>query len=430
MNENVSKNLYKYFTKVVHQNIWLFLLPILSIHLLVLGEYINRHKSIMQMNQEARQAMERLIIRAGHFMKPADFKIMLEELDNTGIHLGDYKLTFSLMESSTRNLQNLSLLNSWHTDDTTANFYYLLQNGQWLHYTESPVSSSFDLPLWIVLFEMLIIGLIVFYFWSGSRFTVPLKNFKLSAERFGVDLNTELFTEYGPSIVRETADAMNKMQKRIQDLINSRTQLLAAISHDLRTPITRLKLRAQFIQDLEQSEKIIQDLDEMDAMITEILIFARNDVSLEKKIKFDINALLFSICCGFIDRGYSINMNLNQGNVSFFGRSIALKRTFTNLIENAIKYAGQAYVTLKQDGNQIIISVEDDGPGIASEELEKVLKPYYRAINTADQNNVGTGLGLTIADDVVKSHNGTLDLKNRDQQGLSATIVLPINQEL
>lgn len=430
MNGNTSKNLYKYFAKIVHQNIWLLLLPILSIHLLVLGEYINRHKSIMQMNQEARQAMERLIIRAGQFMKPADFKIMLEELDSTGINLGDYKLTFSLMESSSANLQKSNPFDNWHVDNSTANFYYLLQNGKWLHYTESPASSSFDLPLWIVLFEMLIIGLIVFYFWSGSRFTVPLKNFKLSAERFGDGLNTEFFSEYGPSVVREAADAMNKMQRRIQDLINSRTQLLAAISHDLRTPITRLKLRAQFLHDSEQSEKVIQDLDEMEVMITEILIFARNDVALEKKIKFDINALLLSVCYGFIDRGYSINMTLNQGNISFFGRSIALKRTFTNLIENAIKHAGHAHVTLIQIDDKIIITVEDNGPGIPEEELEKVLLPYYRSVNTGSQNNIGTGLGLTIADDVVKSHNGVLVLKNRDQQGLQAAIILPLHQEL
>ena len=224
---------------------------------------------------------------------------------------------------------------------------------------------------------------------------------------------------------------MNNMQRRIQDLMNSRTLLLAAISHDLRTPITRLKLRAQFIQDAEHSEKIIQDLDEMEAMIIEILSFAKNDVALEKITKFDINALLLSVCYSFIDRGYSITMNWNQSNISFFGRSIALKRTFINLIENAIKYAGQAQVTLLQNNDQIIIVVEDNGPGIPEEDLQKVIQPYYRSIHAANSNKTGVGLGLTIVDEVVKSHNGMLILANRKPMaGLQATIILPSDQEV
>ena len=172
-------------SKIINQNIWLLLLPLLSLHLLVLGEYIKRHKTIMEMNQEARQAMERLIIRDSQFMDPTDFRIMLKEIDSTGVSLGDYKLTFSLMDSPIINAKNSEIFHRNRQNNTSINSYYLLHNGKWLRYTESPSGSIFDLPLLIVLFEIIIIGLITFYFWSGNRFIVPLKNFKLSAERFG-----------------------------------------------------------------------------------------------------------------------------------------------------------------------------------------------------------------------------------------------------
>lgn len=325
---------------------------------------------------------------------------------------------------------SLSLVNGPYVDsrrsadDSNANFYYLLNHGEWLHYTESPTNSFYDLPLLIVLFEMLSIGLVIFYFWAGSRFMTPLKNFKLSTERVGIDLNNHFLIESGPAIIRETADAMNKMQQRIQDLINSRTQLLAKISHDLRTPITRLKLRTQFLTSQEQVEKFTQDLDEMDMMITEILSFAHHDVATEKNIKFDLNALLLSVCFDFIDRGHPVQTNCNQGNIPFCGRPIAIKRALVNLIENAIKYAGQADVQIIQTEENISIIIEDNGPGIPEDELEKVFRPYYRSTTT--QNINGAGLGLTIVYDVIHSHQGAISLTNRNEHGLQVKIILPL----
>jgi signal transduction histidine kinase len=421
MKRYVDGCFYTLLIKTIYANKWLLFLPLLLTHLLVLGECINHHKNLVEINEKASHAMERLVIHAGQLMSLRDFKVILTEIDSTGIHVGDYKLTFSVVEFRPLNP---------YVKNKVLDFYYPLRDGQWLHYTVTPTINFFDFPLWMALFEMLVITLIVLYFLWRSKFVVSLKNFKLSAERIGHDFNPEFFQGHGgPPIVRETADAVNKMQQRIHDLINSRTQLLATISHDLRIPITRLKLRAQFVQDTEQSDKIIQDLDEMEAMITEILGFARNDVAIEKKIKFDINALLLSVCCFFIDRGYSVEMSLNPGNVLFFGRLVALKRVFINLIENSMRYAEQVSVSLMQTNEQIIITVEDRGPGIPEEELEKVLQPYYRLENSASRNNVGVGLGLTIVSEIVKFHEGTLSLMNCDQGGLRVTIILPMVEE-
>lgn len=360
----------KKIIKIIHRYNWLLILLLIFSHLFIISKFISRHNQAVKRNEETRHAMQMLSIRANQFMSPIDFKAGFPE----------------------------------------------------------PLKHSFfNLPLLIVLFEILMNGLIIFYFWSKNRFIAPLENFKLSAERVARDLNADLCVESSSALVQETADAMHKMQRRIQDLINSRTQLLAAISHDLRTPITRLKLRAQFLTDAEHAKKIMEDLDEIDLMISEILSFARHDMAAEKSIKFDLKALLLSVCYSFIDRGYPIEMKLCYANMPFFGRSIALKRTFINIIENAIKYAGHAQVALSQADESIIIIIEDTGPGVPEAELEKVFQPYYRAATS--QRSPGTGLGLTIAYDVIHSHNGTVSLKNRTEGGLHVKIILPSIRE-
>ncbi len=415
--DHPRRDLRFFFTPIIPQRMWLLLILTLGIHLLILGAYIRHHELSIKRSTGSLQAMEKLIIRASQVTNTEELKKILNGIDDAGIDLGYYSLKF--------NVENIKVQNK-NVNDNFYDYYYQLPDRQWLHYIEKPNTNFLDSSFTLVFLEMGMIALVIFYFWTTFRFTKPLMKFKLSADRFATDLSLEPLNEVGPSMIRETADALNNMQKKIHDLVNCRTQMLAKISHDLRTPITRLKLRTQFIVEQVHASEISADLDEMECMITEILSFATHDMIKEKKIKFDIYALLISVCYCFIDRGHNIEILGDAKSTAFLGRTIAMKRTLINLIENALKYAGQARIELIQRDHLIKIIIEDSGPGIPAAEIEKVKLPYYRSNNALSKNVSGTGLGLTIADEIIRNHGGTLTLKNLEKSGLQVTIVLPL----
>lgn len=305
---------------------------------------------------------------------------------------------------------------------------YQVDKNLWLNYHEFGITKSYNIALLLIFIEMVLVGLILFYNFSLQRFRIPLKNFKESAERLGIDVNATPVPVYGDKLARETASAMNKMQIRLQDLINTRTKMLAAISHDLRTPITRLKLRAYLIGNEEQAKKMVADLDEMEAMINGVLVFAREDFTRERKIIFDLNALLAAICDDHADQNHNIHAHLLKQRLPFLGSPLALKRTFNNLIQNALKYGNEVWLKLKCTSENIIIEIEDNGPGIPKQELNNVFQAYYRVQSTTIESSTGAGLGLTIAHEIIHAHRGTIKLKNRpNQSGLCVIITLPAN---
>jgi signal transduction histidine kinase len=237
-------------------------------------------------------------------------------------------------------------------------------------------------------------------------------------------VNSPPITVYGPAIVTETAHAMNQMQKRIQDLLNERTQMLAALSHDLRTPITRMKLRAQLIENKEIYEKTTHDLTEMEAMISDTLHYVKQDFQARELKRFDLYSLLESICDNFYDVGKKAKLSSDLTKLVLHGHPIALKRALNNIIDNAIKYAGQADVTLKHANKAAVIIVTDPGPGLPEDQLNKVFTPFYRGENSRSRQTGGTGLGLAIALDVVKSHGGEIKIVNKNP-GLCVTVLIP-----
>jgi signal transduction histidine kinase len=232
---------------------------------------------------------------------------------------------------------------------------------------------------------------------------------------------------YGPKVVREASEALNQMQNRIVQLVRNRTQLLAAISHDLRTPIARAKLRAQFIDDSEYKTQLLDDLNEMEHMISETLSFAREESRREEKKNIDLVSLLQSICDDENDMEHKVIYHADAHRIAFLGRPIALKRAFTNLINNAIRYAGDAVVTIEQRGKTIMIDIEDSGPGISESELEKVFEPFYRGEQSRSRETGGVGLGLSVARDIIFAHHGKIKLKNKKEGGLSVLIELIID---
>jgi signal transduction histidine kinase len=215
------------------------------------------------------------------------------------------------------------------------------------------------------------------------------------------------------------------MQDRVRRLLHDRTQMLAAISHDLRTPITRLQLRAEYLQGTNQYDKAIADLKEMENMISSILSFARDHVRSENMERFDLNALLQTLCDDLADVGSHVVYHSELQRMPYFGRIVALKRAINNLIENAVKYGDRAEVSLKQTDKELQIRISDEGPGIPQDQLEKVFAPFYRVDTARSPKKSGTGLGLAVARDIIRAHGGEIRLYNREPHGLTAVISLP-----
>lgn len=303
-----------------------------------------------------------------------------------------------------------------------------LDTKQWLNINATIYAHALSKQLLFMLVELVVFGSIMIALWSINRFTKPLRKIKLSAERLGIDLQTKPLDIYGPTVVREVLLALNRMQQRILQLIRNRTLLLAAISHDLRTPIARARLRLQFIPDSEHKSQLKVDLEEMEKMISETLAFAREDSKEEAKKGIDLVSILQSICNDAADMGHLVTMTNNTQRVAFSGRPIALKRAFTNVINNAIRYAGNADVSIKKRGKVILIKVQDNGPGIKESDLDKVFEPFYRAEHSRSKDTGGTGLGLAVTRDIIRAHGGSIRLKNNKKRGLIVNIIFNYEQ--
>ena len=214
------------------------------------------------------------------------------------------------------------------------------------------------------------------------------------------------------------------MQGRIHRLVSDRTQALAAVSHDLRTPIQRLRLRAGFLDDTEAQRSIDTDLDEMEAMVEATLAFLRGDAGGEEFRPTDLAAILRTLCDEAADRGAAVAF-AGPDHVLLNLRPVAAKRTFANLIDNALKYGGAARVTLRDSPAAVAVSVEDDGPGIPEAAMATVFEPFQRLEASRNRGTGGAGLGLTIARQAVEAHGGTIALSNRPGGGLLVTVRLP-----
>jgi signal transduction histidine kinase len=301
-----------------------------------------------------------------------------------------------------------------------------LRDGAWINFEFSAIESlplaTFRVIAWTVCSVLLVLGV---SFYAFRRVTRPLESLTRAAELLGRSGRTETLQETGASEVRRAARAFNDMQGRIRRLLEDRMQMVAAISHDLRTPITRLKLRAEFVDDPEQREKMLRDLDEMETMIRETLALAREDANPEPRAKLDLAKLLADSAEGMEPVTLEIDPTLAQGAATIEAQPIALKRAVTNLIENALVYGKTAKVRLTEAPKEFDIAIADEGPGIPEAELERVFRPFYRLEASRNRDSGGAGLGLAIARSVVRSQGGDIILQNRPEGGLTATISLP-----
>ncbi|GBR31115.1 ATP-binding protein [Kozakia baliensis] len=296
-----------------------------------------------------------------------------------------------------------------------------------------PPPNPFGSPTFIISFLLMTVCGGALILWGTQRLIAPVSTLANAAEALGRDVHAPPLPEKGPTEIRRSALAFNTMAARIRRFVSDRTLMLTAIGHDLRTPITRLKLRAEFIEDDELREKFLADLDEMENMVAATLAFGRDSSSREPMVSLELNALLQTIADEATesrpDLADDIAFDPPEKPVRIKARSLALKRALTNLVMNALKYGNSAHITLTPptaNGREryVRVVIEDHGPGLPPEDLERMFEPFVRAETSRNRETGGTGLGLAIARSIIRAQGGDVHLRNRAEGGLRAVVTL------
>jgi len=257
-----------------------------------------------------------------------------------------------------------------------------------------------------------------------QRITRPLETLAKAAEAVGRGETIVPVSEDGPMDLQQTTRAFNRMYARLQRFVQDRTRMLAAISHDLRTPMTSLRLQAELITDGEAKEKILKTLEEMQRMSEATLAFARDEASTEHSRSVDLGALIDSLCQDLADLGLDVQWE-SMNKTPYTCRPVSLKRALRNLIENAVTYGRQARVELQSLDGEFQIFIRDDGPGIPSQDVERVFQPFVRLEESRSHDTGGIGLGMAIARSIVRQHGGDIVLIHDDPKGFSVRVHLP-----
>ncbi len=300
-----------------------------------------------------------------------------------------------------------------------------LSSGQWLFFaTALPHASAGFSQQFLISMLVMAAFIVAISIWAVRRLTAPLSTIAQAATNLGRNVNAPPLAETGTVEMRQAAAAFNAMQTRLQALIDNRTRMLAALSHDLRTPLTLLRLRAENVENVEERDKMLATIADMDSMIGATLKYAREDAAAEPPRSTDVAALVQSLVDDMADAGLDVAVTASEP-LLIECQPAALKRALTNLIENAVKYGKRARVSLAAQPNAVEIMIDDDGPGIPEDELDRVFEPFYRVEGSRNRDTGGVGLGLAIARTTVAALNGTLTLANRASGGLRALIVLP-----
>ena len=301
-----------------------------------------------------------------------------------------------------------------------------LNDGQWIRVVATAEQETPPLPTeyWVYLALSLFVvsGIVLLAVRQATR---PLQQLAQAADAFGNNLDAPPLAETGPSETRRAAQAFNRMQGRIRRLVEERSRALAAVSHDLRTPLTRMRLRAELVSDETLRHQISGDLDAMSAMIDATLDYLRSLRENEPPQRIDIDALLDSIAEDAALLGHDVSVSHPDAIRPFTGRLTALRRALQNLLDNAVKYGERARLRAEDHEHALHLIVEDDGPGIPPELLEQVTEPYYRIESSRSRETGGIGLGLSIVKDVARLHQGELTLSNLPTGGLSVRLTLP-----
>ena len=280
-------------------------------------------------------------------------------------------------------------------------------------------SSARLFGLWITVPALIMVIISLIFLKNQTR---PITALAKVAERFGKGEEVEEFKPSGAAEIRQAGLEFDKMRKRINRHLNQRSEMLSGISHDLRTPLTRMKLQTAFIKDKDISEKLTEDINEMEKMLNEYLQFTSLSFK-EKDELFNLSQLIDEIIEKYNNKNISKNLSPR---VYLNGRKNLIKRCINNLIDNSIKYANKVNIELSKKNTNLFIKIEDDGPGIPEKEYENVFKPFYKVDKSRADSKSSVGLGLSIASDIIRSHGGNIKLEKSSLNGLSVKIFLPV----
>jgi signal transduction histidine kinase len=351
--------------------------------------------------------------------------------DNATFRVGWYSAgsTIAGMFDAAADLETHDDMLGFQIDGRQPNAYFVaveLGDASWVVFTAPTRFWGVGLPTRIGLgFTLLIISIAAVSTVATFQLAHPIRAFTDALRRFGTDPRAAPIPETGPREVRASIGAFNAMQAQIQRFVDDRTAMLAAISHDLRTPLTRMRLRGEFVEDEEQRARLFRDVDEMQAMVDSALAFFRDDFRGEETTTFDFPELLRTIAEDYNDQGCEIAYNGTEY-VAFRGRPLALKRAFANLVDNAVKYGHAPELELRCSEQRLVVVVRDSGPGIPPAAAEKVFAPFYRLERSRNRTTGGVGLGLTSAQAVIRGHGGDISLRNRPTGGLEVEVILPV----
>jgi signal transduction histidine kinase len=281
---------------------------------------------------------------------------------------------------------------------------------------------------WMMTLLFAVISVTLLGLWAARALTAPLSSFAKAAETFSLNGAAAPLPERGPEEIRSVARALNRMRARITGLIDDRTRMLAAISHDLRTPITRMRLRSEFIEDEVHRTRMLGDLEQMRSMLESVLSFLRNERKLESMTLVDIASTLQLVTDQFADMGHRVSY-VGPAHAMATVRPDDLHRSVSNLIDNAVRFGAEATIRLKMSPDSATIDVEDDGPGISDARKGEMLEPFVRGDDARNMDEAaGFGLGLSIARAIAQAHGGELSLHDRQPHGLVVRIQIPLRQ--
>ena len=280
-------------------------------------------------------------------------------------------------------------------------------------------SSARIFALWITVPALIMVIISLIFLKNQTR---PITNLARAAEKFGRGEEIEEYKPSGAAEIRQAGYEFDKMRKRILRHLNQRSEMLSGISHDLRTPLTRMKLQLAFIKDKELASKLSEDINEMEKMLNEYLQFTSSSF-LEKNEQFNLSKLILNIVVKYDNKNISTNISPE---IYLNGRKNLIKRCINNIIDNAIKYGDKAKIEVIKNNNNLFIKIEDNGPGIPENEYENVFKPFYKIDRGRADSKSSVGLGLSIASDIIRSHGGNIRLEKSSINGLGVKIFLPV----
>jgi len=301
-----------------------------------------------------------------------------------------------------------------------------LSDKSWVLYRATDRSWGLDeLPRNLIILALMLASSLLVALFATRYLARPLERFAEGARRFGKDFNAPPIPVVGPHDLRQAILAFNATQAQLKHFVNDRTQMLAAISHDLRAPLTRMRLRGEFIEDGELQARLFKDVDEMQAMVDAALEFFRDDARLEQTTAFDLAEMLQTVVEDFKDAGIKVALDAPRRCV-YVGRPVGIKRVLVNLVDNAVKYGLAPEVRLAVTAEHLEITVLDRGPGIAPELHERVFAPFFRIEGSRNRDTGGVGLGLPAVRAIVLEQGGSVTLANRLGGGLEVKVSLPV----